>query len=68
MSRVGKSPVAVPSGVTVAITGRTVSVKGKLGELKLDLSDEVDTTDLRARWPVRMRVSISPRGSLIAIS
>jgi len=34
--------VAVPSGVTVAITGRTLSAKGKLGELKLDLSDEVD--------------------------
>ena len=44
MSRVGKYPVAVPSGVTVAITGRIVSAKGKLGELKLDLSDEVDAT------------------------
>ena len=44
MSRVGKYPVAVPSGVTVAITGRTLSAKGKLGELKLDLADEVDTT------------------------
>ena len=44
MSRVGKYPVAVPSGVTVAITGRIVSAKGKLGELKLDLTDEVDAT------------------------
>ena len=44
MSRVGKYPVAVPSGVTVAITGRVVSAKGKLGELKLDLTDEVDAT------------------------
>jgi large subunit ribosomal protein L6 len=44
VSRVGKYPVAVPSGVTVAITGRIVSAKGKLGELKLDLSDEVDAT------------------------
>jgi len=42
VSRVGKYPVAVPSGVTVAITGRIVSAKGKLGELKLDLTDEVD--------------------------
>jgi large subunit ribosomal protein L6 len=44
VSRVGKYPVAVPSGVTVAITGRIVSAKGKLGELKLDLTDEVDAT------------------------
>jgi large subunit ribosomal protein L6 len=44
VSRVGKYPVAVPSGVTVAITGRVVSAKGKLGELKLDLTDEVEAT------------------------
>jgi large subunit ribosomal protein L6 len=32
----------VPSGVTVAIAGRVLSAKGKLGELKLNLSDEID--------------------------
>jgi large subunit ribosomal protein L6 len=42
MSRVGKYPVAVPSGVQVALQGRTVVAKGKLGELKLDLTDDVD--------------------------
>ena len=42
MSRVGKHPVEVPKGVTVALAGRTLTAKGKLGELKLDLSDEVD--------------------------
>jgi large subunit ribosomal protein L6 len=42
MSRVGKYPVPVPAGVTVALQGRTVIAKGKLGELKLDLTDEVD--------------------------
>ena len=44
MSRVGKSPVAIPSGVTVNLTGNLLSVKGKLGELKLSTSDEVETT------------------------
>ncbi|MGE0252322.1 MAG: 50S ribosomal protein L6 [Dongiaceae bacterium] len=34
MSRVGKNPVPVPSGVTVAIAGQQISVKGKLGEDK----------------------------------
>jgi large subunit ribosomal protein L6 len=42
MSRVGKSPVAIPSGVTVQLSGRKLSAKGKLGELHLDLSDDVE--------------------------
>lgn len=44
MSRVGKYPVPVPAGVQVALQGRTVVAKGKLGELKLPLTDEVDVT------------------------
>jgi large subunit ribosomal protein L6 len=44
MSRVGKNPVAIPSGVTVTLNGRQLSVKGKLGELKLNTSDEVETS------------------------
>jgi large subunit ribosomal protein L6 len=34
MSRVGKVPVPIPAGVTVAADGATVSVKGPKGELK----------------------------------
>jgi large subunit ribosomal protein L6 len=33
MSRIGKLPIAVPNGVTVAIDGSTVKVKGPKGEL-----------------------------------
>ena len=33
MSRIGKQPVVVPSGVQVAIAGREVQVEGKLGKL-----------------------------------
>ena len=33
MSRIGKLPVALPKGVTVAIDGNTVKVKGPKGEL-----------------------------------
>jgi len=44
MSRVGKYPVEVPSGVTVSIDGNTVVAKGKLGELTLALTDEVEVT------------------------
>jgi len=41
MSRVGKSPVAIPAGVTIQVSGRKLSAKGKLGDLHLDLSDQV---------------------------
>ncbi|MBN8875314.1 MAG: 50S ribosomal protein L6 [Rhodospirillales bacterium] len=43
MSRVGKYPVDVPSGVQVAIAGNILTAKGKLGELKLPLTDLVET-------------------------
>lgn len=41
MSRVGKHPVKVTSGVTATINGQEVSVKGKLGELKLTVRNDV---------------------------
>ncbi|MDO7741633.1 MAG: 50S ribosomal protein L6, partial [Flavobacteriales bacterium] len=34
MSRVGKSPIIVPDGVTLSIEGATVTVKGPKGELQ----------------------------------
>jgi len=33
MSRIGKKPVAVPKGVTLTLSGNSVSVKGPKGEL-----------------------------------
>jgi large subunit ribosomal protein L6 len=41
MSRVGKHPVAVPSGVQVELSGQTLSAKGSLGTLRLVVSNEV---------------------------
>ena len=38
MSRIGKSPVAIPEGVTVDISDNVITVKGKLGELTQDFS------------------------------
>jgi len=42
MSRVGKYPVPVPAGVTVTLSGKTITAKGKLGELSLALTDAVE--------------------------
>ena len=41
MSRIGKSPIAIPAGVTVTINGDTVTVKGKLGELSQVITDGI---------------------------
>ena len=39
MSRIGKQPIPVPSGVDVKIDGRTVTVKGPKGELSQTFTD-----------------------------
>jgi len=39
MSRIGKSPVTIPEGVTVDHKDGIVTVKGKLGELKQEVKD-----------------------------
>ena len=39
MSRIGKSPIAIPEGVTVEINGNNVTVKGKLGELSQKIDE-----------------------------
>ncbi len=56
MSRVGKYPVEIPAGVQVAIANGMVTAKGKLGELKLPLTDHVEAT------VDGNQVSVVPRG------
>jgi large subunit ribosomal protein L6 len=41
MSRIGKKPVAIPSGVTASVDGQTVKMKGPKGALELVLPAEV---------------------------
>ena len=44
MSRIGKKPVDVPSGVTVTIDGSRVSVKGPRGELSRTFHPDIGLT------------------------
>jgi large subunit ribosomal protein L6 len=44
MSRVGKYPVPVPSGVTVQIAGAEFIAKGKNGESRMPIVEEVETS------------------------
>ena len=41
MSRIGKRPVPLPSGVTAAKEGEILSVKGPKGQLTLQMRDEI---------------------------
>jgi large subunit ribosomal protein L6 len=41
MSRIGKQPIQIPSGVEVAIEGQNVSVKGPKGSLDLKVSEPI---------------------------
>jgi len=41
MSRIGRLPVAIPSGVDITIDGRTVTVKGPKGELAFTAPEDV---------------------------
>lgn len=47
MSRVGKNPISIPDGVTVAINGATVKIKGPKGEMSrtVDADMTVRTDD-----------------------
>jgi large subunit ribosomal protein L6 len=44
MSRIGKHPVAIPSGVDVQLAGQNLTVKGRLGTLNLTVSNDVAAT------------------------
>ncbi len=41
MSRIGKKPVAMPSGVTANVEGQTLTVKGPKGTLSMALLDDL---------------------------
>jgi large subunit ribosomal protein L6 len=41
MSRIGKRPVPLPSGVSATTEGRTLSVKGPKGTLSLQMREEI---------------------------
>jgi large subunit ribosomal protein L6 len=55
MSRIGKLPINVPKGVTVAVDGNTVRVKGPKGELTRvvaqDISVAIDNDTIKVTRP-----------------
>jgi len=57
MSRIGKKPVSLPSGVTAPVSGQTVDIKGQKGVRTFTATDDVSIALEDSA------VSITPRGS-----
>ncbi|EPX84241.1 LSU ribosomal protein L6P [Rubellimicrobium thermophilum DSM 16684] len=55
MSRIGKKPVPLPSGVTATIDGQTVAVKGPKGTLSFRATDDVSIAQENGAIVVRPR-------------
>ncbi|MDE0896664.1 MAG: 50S ribosomal protein L6 [Planctomycetota bacterium] len=57
MSRIGKAPITLPSGVSLDLKGREVAVKGPKGNLSITLRPEIDISIDGAT------VTLEPNGS-----
>ena len=57
MSRIGKKPVELPSGVTASLSGQTIEVKGAKGTRTFTATDDVTFTI------EENAVKVTPRGS-----
>ena len=57
MSRIGKRPVELPSGVTASVSGQTVEIKGPKGTRSFHATDDVTIAVEDSG------VSVTPRGS-----
>ena len=71
MSRIGKLPISIPSGVTVAASNNVVSVKGPKGELsqyvdpsiKVNIADGEVTLEIDENSPVNYKQKPAFHGS-----
>jgi large subunit ribosomal protein L6 len=74
MSRIGKKPVAVPSGVTATVSGQTLKMKGSKGELSFTVPDDIkvektaegiafelreDTKKARSMWGMSRTMAVN---------
>ncbi len=57
MSRIGKKPIDLPSGVSASVSGQTVEVKGPKGTLSFKATDDV-TIEVADNV-----ISVTPRGT-----
>lgn len=68
MSRIGKKPVPVPSGVTATINGQMVEVKGPKGQLSFVLNDLVLAEQSEDGISIKMREDSKPARAMWGMS
>jgi large subunit ribosomal protein L6 len=56
MSRVGKRPVTIPSGVTATVEGQTIKLKGPKGQLQFIAHDDVEVKFADGKITVAPRI------------
>src|SRR5262245_15864959 len=68
MSRIGKKPVAIPSGVTASVSGQKVTVKGPKGELSFSCPDQIGVEKVADGIAVSMREDSKPARAMWGMS
>lgn len=67
MSRIGKKPILIPSGVTVAVNAGLVTVKGPKGELTLTIPEGVSVAETTGEKGPVLEVTVADAGLHAAI-
>ncbi len=57
MSRIGKKPVTLPSGVTASMSGQTIEIKGPKGARSFSAADDISIAIQEDK------ISVTPRGN-----
>ena len=57
MSRIGKLPISVPSGVDITVNGQEITVKGKFGTLQNQLPDVLESKLIEDKLIVSLKTS-----------
>ena len=68
MSRIGKKPVPIPSGVTASVSGQKVTVKGPKGELSFSCPDQIAVEKVTDGVAVSVREDSKPARALWGMS
>ena len=68
MSRIGKLPIEIPSGVNVTIEGRNIKVAGPKGELSFKYARELEVKMEGTTLTVRPVVETREAGSLYGLT
>ena len=64
MSRIGKLPINVPSGVDIKCNGQDITIKGKFGTLQNQLPDSLEIEQTDSTLIVRLKTPTRPARAL----